>query len=1085
MDSSFATAYKNLNARQKQAVDTTEGAVLVLAGPGTGKTQLLSTRAAHIVKLGNVSANNILCLTYTDAGASEMQTRMTGIMGPSGGDIAVHTFHGFGSWIIAQYPEQFANERALRQLDDLARYRVFELLLSRLPLRHQLAVRGENDSFVRQNAVQNAINAFKQAGMKPAELRQTLNDNQKVFTEIQPLLDEIFGTKLSAKRLPEIRNLIEAYESNNKENTLSAIIISGLKEATTESEIVGKTKPLGDWRTANTTKHEGRQVLKSQTGSKLLTDTIDLYEQYQEHLGEHGFYDYQDMIMWALDALEKNSDMRSDIAERFQYIMVDEYQDTNGAQNRLLDAVLSANPIDMPNVLVVGDDDQAIMRFQGAEVSGMLRFIERYKPVVITLTDNYRSTQPILDAARQIITQTGERLETALPELGIKKVLTSHGPQKGAIEHRSYVSAPAEYAAIADHISGLLKAGVAAEQIAVIGRKHEQLVEFVPHLTAAGIFVRYDNREDILSEPEIDQLLKLSGLLDAIANHPIRVSSLLPAVLSAPYWQLPPLALYQLAATAKATKANWLECMLEDALFAPIAEWLVAAADISRISNFTRMLDILIGREAVPGTALATSPYGRLINRQLPETYTQLLSRLIRLRRAVLESKPSAHGLADLLAVAQDYRRSDIRLIDDSPLVRAESEGVQVMSAHGAKGREFQHVIILSLIDTVWGVKARANHNRIRLPENLPLYAAGDAESDKLRLLYVAITRAKTHLLLTSYQYTAENKPTIPLAFLSLGDEPSGWWQPHEEHLPAGRLIPMLETTWRPQATNQADLKQVLSPLLKNFRLSPSALRDFLDICYSGPEVAIEKDVLGFPSAYSASSALGAAVHDVLERAHKSYKAGKPLTVQQIIDTFDEKLEASGLADGELESVRAHGHEFLPLFVEQFTASDFDDITNSEFYAQATLPGSGVVLLGKLDAAAVQENSIRIIDYKSGKPPLPDWKTAGLSPGKQLSIHFYRQQLLVYKLLIDHSPAFKGKQVDCAELVFVEPDSETGNFIRLKIDNFDKNELEHTEKLIAAVHRRITTLDLPDTSGYSQDVKGVKKFEDDLISGAI
>ncbi len=171
MNESFQASYKLLNSAQKQAVDTIDGPLLVIAGPGTGKTQLLSTRAAKIAASGNVLASNILCLTFTETGAAEMRDRLGRVMGPAGGEVAVHTFHSFGTWLIAQYPEYFESLRALRPLDDLSRYRIFESLLAKLPLRHQLAVRGEDEQFVRRHAVEEAIRAFKQDSLIPDQLR--------------------------------------------------------------------------------------------------------------------------------------------------------------------------------------------------------------------------------------------------------------------------------------------------------------------------------------------------------------------------------------------------------------------------------------------------------------------------------------------------------------------------------------------------------------------------------------------------------------------------------------------------------------------------------------------------------------------------------------------------------------------------------------------------------------------------------------------------------------------------------------------------------------------------------------------------
>ncbi|MDB5171029.1 MAG: hypothetical protein JWO35_723 [Candidatus Saccharibacteria bacterium] len=1074
-----------LNSAQKQAVDTIDGPLLVVAGPGTGKTQLLSTRAAKIVASGNVSASNILCLTFTETGAAEMRARLGRVMGPAGGEVFVHTFHSFGTWLIGQYPEYFSSLRALQPLDDLGRYRIFESLLSKLPLRHQLAVRGDDEQFIRRHAVEEAIRAFKQGGLSPDQLRAVVKDNMASFVTIQPLLDEIFGTTLSAKRLGDIAKLVQDAAEKADAGSLATILLHSLATAVAQSQELGRTTPLGKWRDSHTTFKNKQRVLKSNAQAALLSDVIKLYEAYQECLQVEGRFDYEDMVLWAVDALEQKDDLRLDIAERFQYIMVDEYQDTNGAQNRLLDAILQANPLNSPNVMVVGDDDQAVMRFQGAELSGMLAFVAKYEPRIIVLKDNYRSSQPILDASRQIMTQTEERLEAALPEQGFTKQLTAQADRpKSSLEHRIYASPSAEYASVAEHVQELIKQGVEPAEIAIIGRKHAELAEFVPFLTARGISCDYDYRENVLDHPHIAQLLQLAAYIGALGQESKQAELLLPSVLAGDYWQLSATATYELAANARQNKASWLDTMLasSDERWQAIAEWLIAAANITHTHNFTQLLDVLIGREPLAGTELGRSPFAVYLEHEPAQSYITLLSHLICLRSAVLTARPTASGVQDLIDVATEYRQSGLRLIDTNPVLRGDTEGVQVMSAHGSKGREFEHVIILSAIDTIWGSRARGQTQRVRLPENLPLYPAGDADSDRLRLLYVAMTRAKSHLLITSYDNTDGGKKASALSYLQLGEQADAWWQGTPQDVAEDSVKATLETAWRPAPTTiDRSLQQVLQPLLGKYRLSASALRTFIDIRYGGPRASIEQSVLKFPSPYNARSALGSAAHRALEAACAAHKAGAPLSNAQLLKDFDRELDASGLTDIELRAVREHGHQFLPMFVDKFAVSDFDRITSSEQYVTAELPNSSIPLSGAVDALAETKQGIEVIDYKTGKPPLPDWKTTGLSDSKKTSQHFYRQQLLFYKLLIDNSTAFK-QHVTAGELVFVEPSEDGDNqFIRLRIDDFDKAELDRTERLIKAVYNCIITAQLPDISGYSQDLKGILAFEADLL----
>ncbi len=1078
---SYKQALEALNAEQRLAVTTTEGPLLVLAGPGTGKTQLLSTRAAHIVAQGNANPSDILCITYTEAGAAEMRLRLSGIMGNAGGEVAVHTFHSFGSWLIARYPEKFNAVKALKPLDDLARFKLFESLLANLPLRHPLAIRDADERFLRQGSVVEAIRVYKQAGLDPQQLSAIMADNEQACLALQPMIDELFGSTLSSKRLPAIQALVQSYAPLADKHSLAATLLRSLEQAIDDSQASGKTAPLGKWRTSYTEIKQQKRVFKSAARQPLLEATIQLYKKYQMALKQAGLFDYEDMVLWTLNTLNSDDDLRLEIAERFQYIMVDEYQDTNGAQNQLLDVLLDANPLHSPNIMVVGDDDQAIMRFQGAEMSGLLGFVERYQPTIVTLRNNYRSTQSILDVSRHIMTQTNERLEANLPELGVSKQLVAQqNYTTSTITELQATTPSAQYMAVAEQIQALLAEGVLPTDIAVIGRKHHELTAFSGYALSQGIRVNYERRENILEQQDIIELLALAQYLTEYTEHPGRAALLLPTVLRADYWQLKPLELYELAATAKAQKQTWLEAMFasDNADWQARAAWLDAAAQQVAQSNFTTAIDLLIGRQAVQGTQLASSPFATyLAIDKHPERYTQLLSRLLALRQAVLTARPDARNITDLLATVSDYHHSGLALVDNNPLLRGDDSGITLVSAHGAKGREFAHVFVLSVVDNVWGNRARGHNQRIHLPENLPLYPAGDTEADRLRLLYVATTRAKSHLYLATYTQTDDGKAVVPLSYLQA-------MPTIKTVLAQPATTDTLEVAWRPAPTTPArTLQETLTGALKHFRLTPTALRSFLDICYAGPTTCIERSVLGFPSAYNAHSALGSAAHRALQQAQHSLASSGTVSHEALLKNFDQALEASGLVASELDAVREHGHQFLPRFVDDFIAKDFKQVSATEQALRANLTDQNIPFSGVMDAVITNDDgSIRVIDYKTGKPPLPNWQTTGLSDSKRIALHFYRQQLLCYRLLVAKSTEYAGQTFAATELLFVEPsDSVDVPFVRLSITDFSAEELHRTEQLIIAVYTAITQADLPDISGYQTDLRGIEQFEVDLI----
>src|SRR5258708_4127152 len=135
----YQEAYKRLNVAQKEAVDATNGPVMVIAGPGTGKTQLLSVRVAHILQTTDTSPNNILCLTFTESAASAMRQRLAEMIGADAYKVAIHTFHSFGTEIISQYPAYFYEGAHFRPASELNSFEVLQPLFSALPHTSPLA----------------------------------------------------------------------------------------------------------------------------------------------------------------------------------------------------------------------------------------------------------------------------------------------------------------------------------------------------------------------------------------------------------------------------------------------------------------------------------------------------------------------------------------------------------------------------------------------------------------------------------------------------------------------------------------------------------------------------------------------------------------------------------------------------------------------------------------------------------------------------------------------------------------------------------------------------------------------------------
>ena len=179
-----------------------------------------------------------------------------------------------------------------------------------------------------------------------------------------------------------------------------------------------------------------------------LRAAVNEFDNYQTLMRKKNRYDFDDMINWVIKVFEENAAVLSNYQEKFQYILVDEYQDTSGTQNRLVQLLI--NYWDKPNVFVVGDDDQSIYRFQGANVENMLGFANAYTKELLTvvLINNYRSTQPILDISKTLINKNAERLVEKIP--GLSKELISSNEKINILTNQPAISSFTElYSCIA------------------------------------------------------------------------------------------------------------------------------------------------------------------------------------------------------------------------------------------------------------------------------------------------------------------------------------------------------------------------------------------------------------------------------------------------------------------------------------------------------------------------------------------------------------------------------------------------------------------------------------------------------------
>ncbi len=337
----FDSEYKRLNPEQKRAVDSIDGPVMVVAGPGTGKTQVIALRIGHILQATDTPPDSILCLTFTRSGVSAMRSRLETYIGPTARNVTITTFHSFAISLIERHFTLLDFHTIPQLLDDTQAVVVVDELLQNGTWEY-LRPRTDPTKYFRD--LKSLISILKREGIKPDDF----------LVEVER----------------EIKDL-----QNDPENISSR----GASKGELKKEVEKKIESL----------NRSREV-------------VLFYEQYENTKRESGFMDYDDVLTYAVELVENYEDVRADIRENYHYVLVDEHQDSSGVQNAFLKAVWKET--ESPNIFVVGDDRQLIYGFSGANLDYFTEFKTFFgEAKLIVLEENYRSTAPILALADDLL----------------------------------------------------------------------------------------------------------------------------------------------------------------------------------------------------------------------------------------------------------------------------------------------------------------------------------------------------------------------------------------------------------------------------------------------------------------------------------------------------------------------------------------------------------------------------------------------------------------------------------------------------------------------------------------------------------
>ncbi len=1071
MPTSFDTAFLELNDAQKRAVKKIDGPVLVVAGPGTGKTQLLSLRVAEILRVTDTDASNILCLTFTNFAATNMRQRLSTLIGIDARSVVVRTFHSFAAEIMTLYPEYFWNGARLTIAPDALQLEIVQTILSQLPLDNPLALKFAG-AYTAVNDVQQALKLTKEAGLTPDKLAAMLTVNATYLDVIEPQLVDLLSAPLSFKKLPALLTSVTALPDQDIDNSvapltsLSNVLKDSLQAAIADDQPTGKTTNTGKWKSRWVQTVAGQKGMHDERRRMAWWSAlVDIYEQYRGQLHARGYYDYSDMIIEVISQLEQHPDLLSQVQDRFMYVLIDEFQDTNKAQLRLADLV-AAHPSTegKPNLMAVGDDDQSIFAFNGAELNNMLSFRRSYPTTdIIVLQDNYRSSQLILDTAAAIIDQAEDRLVKREPGLS-KRLVARRQPQDTIVDHVSYPTRQHQLSAIARAVQQQSLAQP-NNRLAVLARGHDALEQLASLLVALQVPVRYERQRDVFESEIVQLIILLAETIVAVGEGDLELSNhLLARLLRHPVWGINAATLWKLAVRQRG-QADWLQALLDhsDEQLVSFGNWLLWLAGENSYQPLPIMLEYLLGLR--PSTHL-TSPLREyyLATRAIDTTYLQALSACqVLLKLADEFSDQPTASLTDLIRFYQ-LNRSLGRTVSDSSWFVSGEQAVELMTVHKAKGLEFDVVYIVDAIEDAW----KPRHLSRKAPANLPLQPYGEIYDDYVRLMYVAVTRAKQSVHISSYQYDEHGKDILSTPLLAL--IPSA--AVHADTLEDPIVV--LEQTLSWPALEGASEVQLLQPILDTYSLSITALLQFLDVTTGGPQAFLERHLLRIPEQRSATMGYGTAIHRALQYAQMTLPTP---SLQAIIDAFSASLREQRLSDADFSRYEPHGEQVLNAL---FADKGFSLPSNGQAEVEIqNMQLDDVRLGGKVDHLVFENGQLTITDYKTGKP-LTSFATKDQS--KVIKAWRHRTQLTFYALLCQLSGRFQTMQDVKTRMLYVE--AETAKDMSLDYVP-SQDDIEHLKQLIRAVWPRIISLNLPDVSNYSQDITGITNFENDLIHNVL
>ena len=959
----FNEEYDKLNKQQKKAVDTVEGPVMVIAGPGTGKTQILSRRVANILTNYHTSPEEIVCLTYTEAGASEMLDRLEKLIGEEGRKVRVSTIHAFCSELILRNSEIFGGQPQI--ISTAAKYEILKEIMDEYVIEGNPLYKNSGKRYSAKDQLLELFYKMKRENLNKEDFEKEIDEYFKMIDLSVPG-DELYGKF----KYSQARN----------------------------------GKSLGDFKPSYDNEQQKMQ--------KLLAG-VDIVEKYSNDLSNHNYFDFDDMILWTIEKLEENDGFQRNVSNTIKYLFVDEFQDTSVVQNKLVDLLVKGK--DNPNIFVVGDDDQSIYRFQGVSANNIRDFDKKYKPTKIVLDENYRSSQAIIDASRQLISHN-PREEKLLIAAGANKDYDYQLPIL-----KSYANAKAEMFGVLKEIKELIDLGVSPHEIGVIYGRNSYGEEFAKILRDNSIFVQMKENKDLFSEPFFKKIVAILKYLCKPSRDVRELRKIL-------YFDFFEVELSEIAMIRNLKKDEKISIPTIAEIDQKLA---IIQKKVNKSSKYLSPMYVL-------SDVLKSLSIDEYIMKSKEKYHlVSILNELYKLMLMECHIHPKLtvkEFLNQLSALEEMGISLPIVDISGSP-----SNCVQLMTAHGSKGLEFDYVFIMKCNDGKKKSEAwpggENSSGRFAYPPSLNGKDENESqlkEEENRRLFYVAMTRAKK-LLHLSYSNDSTKTHFIN-EFEEFIDEVDVT-ESFDDFQSVDKVV-------MPKFSNN-----VINEIFDELSLSVSTLNAFLKC----PLSFYFNKGLKLPSETNEAMVFGSIIHEVLEKIYISVDGSQSseltsktvLSLEEALALFESIFEEKSYqltSDRIKKDDYARGKKIIENLYNK-TGYLKDGVIAVEVPIQGVKLGSilnttvdlsevsDIELNGKIDKIEWDGNIVRLVDYKTGNFDKAKDKLVAPSEKEPLGGDYWRQAVFYYILVTnaDIDIDISDKEIR-VKYVFVEDSTSEDGF---------------------------------------------------------